>query len=431
MPSVECKKCSSTNIVPKGATSFTCNICGEKQEIVPEVDNSQQYLESTFLGKTPGRSGVNTVRAYKASDSKRSSDSKPAKIDDVPPEDVIYYSAIARMDRDSINNYIKARDALQTIPDWKDSAKLIAICQKNIDDYYNQQDLENAEKKRRIKKRLTVILLCVLVLAIVVAGVLWFLFVYRPNVQYNKAVALENSGDIVGAYESYIDLKDYKDSATRAGNIYEEYKIKKLKCADVGDSIYFGSYEQDNNEGNGKENLKWKVLKKDGSSLLVITEYGVDCEPFNKTGEPVTWESSSIRKYLNSTFLNSAFDSSQRSQILSSNVTAEKNVSYDIYPGKDTRDKVFLLSISEAEKLMSDEERQCVPTAYCISKDCNVQKKKFSSEYTACWFLRTPGIERTKVAYVQYDGLVRGIGANTTSKSAAIRPAMWIEKTAH
>ena len=427
MPSVECKKCSSINIVPNGATSFKCKICGAEQEIAHEVDNSQQYLDNTFIGETHSRSSFKTVREYNNSDDEAYS-AEPESIvaDDVPPEDVIYYSAVARMNRDSINNYIRALEGLQTIPDWKDSKKLMAICQQYIDDYFRQQDLEKNEKKRRIKKRLAVIIPLVLVFLMLVTGALWFLFIHRPNVKYQNALALERNGDVVGAYEAYIDLKGFKESETRAESLFEEYKVEKLKTAQEGDSIYFGSYEQDNDLQNGKEDLKWKVLKRNGSRMLIITEYAIDCDSFNKTEKAVTWETSSIRKTLNTTFLNSAFSDSQRSRIVSSTVKAEKNGNYDSDPGKDTTDKVFLLSINEVEEMMSDEDRQCAPTKFCIAKDCNVQKKK--NGYTTCWLLRTPGFKSTKVAYVQYDGLIRVIGASVNSDGATIRPAMWIKK---
>ena len=424
MPDIECKRCSSINIVPEGARSFTCNICGVTQEIEPEFDNAQQYLNNTFLGET--RSWNTSGRVARSASPKTFSD-EAVNEDDVPPEDVIYYSAVARMSRNSINNYIRALEGLQSIPDWKDSAKLIAECQEKIDYFTHLQELENAEKKRRTKKRLAVILPCVFVFLLIVGAVLCYAFVYRPNSQYLKAVALENGGDIVGAYESYIDLSGYKDSEARAENIFAEYKSEKLKSAKVGENVYFGYYEQDNNTSNGKEDLKWRVLKKNGSRLLVITEYGIDCATFNKVKEAVTWESSTIRKTLNTSFIASAFDDNQRSRILDTDVVAEKNENYDTSPGKNTVDKVFLLSLSEAEKLMSREDRQCVPTAFSIAKECKTQKKRFSSECTACWLLRTPGLESTDVVYVQYDGIIRVIGTDVESSGAVIRPAMWID----
>ena len=46
--------------------------------------------------------------------------------------------------------------------------------------------------------------------------------------------------------------------------------IKNIK---VGDTYKFGSYEQDNKTSNGKEEIEWIVLDKDGISLLLISKY--------------------------------------------------------------------------------------------------------------------------------------------------------------
>lgn len=42
----------------------------------------------------------------------------------------------------------------------------------------------------------------------------------------------------------------------------ESYSL--LEKAKVGDTVVFGSYEQDNNTKNGKEEIEWLVLKKNG-----------------------------------------------------------------------------------------------------------------------------------------------------------------------
>ncbi len=63
-------------------------------------------------------------------------------------------------------------------------------------------------------------------------------------------------GKYVEAYETLIDLNGYKDSAAKAKEIYEQYKVEKLKTAEVGDYVVFGSYEQEKNSSNGKEDIE-------------------------------------------------------------------------------------------------------------------------------------------------------------------------------
>lgn len=52
-------------------------------------------------------------------------------------------------------------------------------------------------------------------------------------------------------------------------------KPKKLsKSVKVGDTVYFGKYEQDGNKENGKEKIEWKVLSKKGKKALLISKDG-------------------------------------------------------------------------------------------------------------------------------------------------------------
>ena len=54
-----------------------------------------------------------------------------------------------------------------------------------------------------------------------------------------------------------------------------------LKDASVGDYVFFGHYEQDNNEENGKEEIEWLVLDRQGEDLLLLSLYGLDCQLYH------------------------------------------------------------------------------------------------------------------------------------------------------
>lgn len=81
----------------------------------------------------------------------------------------------------------------------------------------------------------------------------------------------------------------------------------------------------------------------------MISRYALDCRPYNKSDTAVTWESCTLRAWLNSEFLNEAFNGEEHALIPMVTVSADKNPSYDTEPGKDTQDRVFLLSIKEAD----------------------------------------------------------------------------------
>mgnify|MGYP000320325746 CR=1 FL=1 len=47
---------------------------------------------------------------------------------------------------------------------------------------------------------------------------------------------------------------------------------------------------------------------KKGDEVLLLSEYGLDAQPFDTSGkERVLWKDSTIRKWLNNDFYNSAF----------------------------------------------------------------------------------------------------------------------------
>ena len=50
---------------------------------------------------------------------------------------------------------------------------------------------------------------------------------------------------------------------------------------DVGDTVYFGRYEQDNDLSNGPEEIPWTVLDWSQDRALVISKYVLDCKTFN------------------------------------------------------------------------------------------------------------------------------------------------------
>lgn len=213
------------------------------------------------------------------------------------------------------------------------------------------------------------------------------------------------------------------NSHTSSGTIKKDPEQAK-----VGDYILFGNYEQDNNTNNGKEKIEWLVLDKKGERLLVISKYNLDSLEFNipknpskVSGEEAVWESCTLRKWLNNDFLNTAFSAEEQKNITISDVPAHKNPAYDTDPGKDTQDKIFLLSISEVNRYFpSKESRVCENTAYIKALN------PYDSDPYSWWLLRTPGSETSMVTAIVLDGVVYNSGLFIWNKNG-IRPAMWIE----
>ena len=212
---------------------------------------------------------------------------------------------------------------------------------------------------------------------------------------------------------------------TTAATVPPETKPENpLAKYNVGDYVAFGHYEQDNNAANGKESIEWIVLDKRDDKMLVISRYALDCQKYNKKAADVTWETCSIRSWLNDNFYDAAFSKAEQKQILETTVTADKNPSYNTNAGSDTKDRVFLLSLSETNQyLTSNSARFCMPTAYAIKQNAYVD----TSSGGCWWMMRTPGETGKKIVSTNTDGSIDYNGGIVESNRGGVRPAMWID----
>ena len=231
--------------------------------------------------------------------------------------------------------------------------------------------------------------------------------------RYDRAIELIGSGDYQAAYALMSGLK-YKDSGEKLQSI----KPLLLAKAIPGGTVFFGAYEQDNNTSNGKEDIEWQVLAKENDKILVISDKALDCQPYNNEKyAKVTWETCTLRKWLNTDFLDSAFSPDEKAKIPTVTVSADKNPEYSTNPGNATQDQVFLLSIPEVNEYFSyNNAGLCRLTDYAAA----------NTSYGWYWWLRSPGEYQNLAAYVNYDGSVSNSGFEVSADFVAVRPAMWI-----
>jgi len=237
--------------------------------------------------------------------------------------------------------------------------------------------------------------------------------------KYEYAIHLMNEGKIVEAYDMLVELNDHKGSDEVANSIYETYQNELLISAQVGDYIYYGTYEQDNYETNGKEKIEWLVLDKHDGKLLVISKHVLDCQAYNTFSGNITWEASTLRSWLNSDFLNTAFSNNEREKIATM-VISNDNSQHGTDQGSVTHDKVFVLSIPEAKKYFaSNEMRKCQATNYA---------KSLGASRAGCsWWLRTIGRYQNYACHTWQIGGINDLGVCVNENDIGVRPAMWIE----
>lgn len=193
----------------------------------------------------------------------------------------------------------------------------------------------------------------------------------------------------------------------------------------TGDIITFGHYEQDNNFYNGAEPIQWQVLAVEGNRILVISRYVLDAKQYNVSLQNVTWETCTLRKWLNGEFYFRAFSNEEKMHIQTVWNINPNNEKYGTKGGNDTIDRIFLISIDEAKMFFRNEEaRKCYPTNYAIANGAFVSEK-YSG--TTWWWLRAPFDIGDDAACGGTDGVVYDENSYAyINEVGAVRPAFWL-----
>lgn len=168
------------------------------------------------------------------------------------------------------------------------------------------------------------------------------------------------------------------------------------------DCVYFGNYAQKDTNHDGKvtdedekEPIKWRVLsvEEDGTALLLADKL-LDKQPFdeNETG---SWENATIRTWLNSTFLNTAFTEAEQEAIADTELEMES--------GTTVTDNIYLLSMEE----VSNPEYGFHPLIDCESNTRKAESIKYNAtdlrvQLKNCWWLRL--LQGNELFFVSAEG---------------------------
>ncbi len=327
----------------------------------------------------------------------------------------IYARAREQMEKRTVDGYESAIQIFESIKGWADSAEQILDCQDAI----RKEKAEEAKRKKKrriIKKTLKAIpIVGVFMIICVVLGVIVIPMIspeakcfvdyqkavlYLKNEKYEKATSILNE----------LAKEGYKDS------IYL-FQMASIEEATVGDYVWLGTYEQDNDEYNGKEMIEWIVADYDttGQKKLLVSRYVIDIVQFNLTMKGNRWSNSYIKEWLNGEFANGAFDKKMLELIVEEN------------------GKVFLLEGREASYYLYDKDSYAgIPTEYSLSKIIETSgeylKGGIGAKDSVCaYWTRTPcdgkdlyvmavnaNVERPTYGYI------------VTDRNIGVRPAIWV-----
>jgi tetratricopeptide (TPR) repeat protein len=237
---------------------------------------------------------------------------------------------------------------------------------------------------------------------------------------------LENNEEFVSAIEMYESSNGYKDSVEKIENIKSNHP---MLFANVGELVKFGTYEQDNDYEDGKEEIEWIVIDKEGNSVLLISNYCLDCKPNVDGGGSYTWKYSLLYPWLTQTFFNEAFSEEEQEKIISPKDAGVTEIIFSDVPD----DKITLLNTEEADMFFdSDASRKAYPTEYAISQGVYVDGDNGYVDAgggSCLWYLRPPSGSSTSMVYVAHVNGWLSYYVAKGNNDMGVRPVIWVDSS--
>ena len=232
----------------------------------------------------------------------------------------------------------------------------------------------------------------------------------RPITAYNNAMALFNNKDYASAITAFETMGNYKDSQEKikqskyelanllfdkgefikANNIYNElgdYQDSNKKRTQIayalsnGEVVYFGMYDN--------KVISWLPLKTEENKVLLICQSEIGEQAYNTELANVSWENSSIRKWLNNDFFK-GFSKEDLAKIIDNNTDNK------------VMDKAFLLSAEEFSEYSN----------YGL-------KIKY-------WWLRDKAEDPTKAMFININNGGIMTDGDLVTRLRSVRPCIWI-----
>lgn len=256
----------------------------------------------------------------------------------------------------------------------------------------------NSSKK---KKKILIAVGAVIIIIALIAVLYVFVF---PNKKYNDAIKLADEGEYYESFLLFDELEDYKDCEKQK----EKLKPSIIKNAEVGDIVFIGTDLKDDYGSESLFDIEWIVLDKQDDNILVICNDTLWDKEYNATDEYVTWESCSLRYWLNNDLFFEIFSEKEQMKILNSTV-----ITTNIDSVSDGNN---IISITTEDKLFLVSEEEAIKYGNTISSIDEL-------EYQGEWWLRTPArYQNNALTYNShsYDGY-------PMDWESGVRPAMWVK----
>ncbi len=333
------------------------------------------------------------------------------------------YRAEARRedpDAEYAEDYLSAREKyLEREREEREEAERRRLEEKEKEEAAKKARENRAAIARKKAKRIKIAVTSLIVAAALIVASVLAVLVVLPAINLNSAKTAIAEGRYDDAAALLRAAGDFGDSE----QLLSTYRLYGLETGDV---VMFGNYEQNANTSDGKEAIEWIVIESSDTALTLISRQVLDCVMYHENKDaPAYWESASLRAWLNGDFADTAFSSAEVNMLVAVKNDNPDNDRCGTKGGAATEDRVYLLSIDEAEKLLDTDQRIGVPTAYAVERGV-YNKGEHPGTY---WWLRSPGSTQNSAARVDGDGTVEFRGAGVNFSSYGVRPVITVTKS--
>ena len=289
-----------------------------------------------------------------------------------------YHAAAYRMEMaQTAGEWEHLAKEFEQLKDYRDAAQKATLCR------------DREHKLERKQKSVMSCVLAVLAALIVAAGAAHYtgFFRYVKGRFWLQAGSYETAGQLFEGMPGFLD----------SDRLAEKCLLLKLRKTKIGADVSFGT-------------CKWKILDREkGQVRLIASDIGSEhlfhAAAFHKTREAVSWETSSLREWLNTEVLETIFTDAQREMLVLQESGPSENALYGTsYPQK-TQDYLTLLS---AEEIESGKYAQGI------------------GELGHDYWLRTPGNAMDCVAYMNSDHVIRAYGVPADDADMMVRPVILV-----
>lgn len=326
---------------------------------------------------------------------------------------------------DKVRVLEKSAKDFESLGDFQDARTMAEDCRKLSAIYKEKPDVLPPPPKNPIdekpESKAPKIIFRVAAVVIILAIIAIFFVKMTDSGKYLRANFNEHIGNHQKAYKLYKNIKGYKDSNSRyLKNRYlygcETLDKKKYEKArdtfrdiatykDSGDKLATAEIEILKSTPLHEDILfgeaHWIVVEKTDDRAFLVKTKPTSGVPYNSEDKPVTWKTSSIRSYLNTTYAYETFTPAMINKMIDTKIKIKGNKKKHI-KGCKTTDKIFMLNPEQSYKYSAD-----------------------LSIYMRDWWLITPGESQNKAQFVSY-GQVMPEGYNVNNRYINMRPCFWL-----